>query len=822
METNKMMVQPLEKVTITGLHCSRISVRDGLGREYVNVPANGQEIAFRVAGALGSQTIFALDADNRIIDSSTIRVDCKTEMQENTGVFKELLEMLRNTMYENWHSGYTKTFRYRGKWYKYYVSWLRDHVHSLKGMKYFDGDVKTGIEIYSDTQREDGMIWDKVKEICNSSLQNWRDVEFAEGDFIRPMEGNPTRRLCRIPVENDVEFLFLEGLYYTWKACGDDAWMKGLLDTAIKAVRYSTSDIYRWSEKYKLLKRGYTIDTWDFQHSDDIARSGSSMRVDPKKTEFNVFHGDNTGMAVGCDYLAEMLEVAGRTEEADEFAELAKALRERLNDLAWNNECYIHMIPENPEAKRDLGDTPTHRQVTLSNAYALNRNIGHDKAAAIIRSYQKIREVMPKSSAGEFYNCYPPFEKGFSHNDWNYMNGGVSSICGGELAHGAFEHGFEAYGVDVLERLYDWAIRLGGHLHTCMKGALPEPVEQHFTFVDMREQANADFRNDTTDGVIGWLNENDLNDMINMPLGHQEFHDIAFDIIDPETNGRRGFVALGHKEPFTPEATVPVNKKAGSIYFLHTTNGGGLIGWFKVNYTDGSHATKYVHEGDDVYKWFMPPPHEPYVGGNGKKKQGNLRQAWNGSNRMYDNVGFSLYGWNNPNPDKTIRDIQFIAAETGANWLILGVTSSDTKVQLPVTPISYGIPDMWGAAAVIYALVEGLAGVKDTGVAYNKALLAPRWSAAGITESTITVKLPASDGYVRYQYSQKGGMIRVDAASTAEEIDFKLLLPEGKTAGSMTVNGKPVEMLIDEIETSRYACTKLTGVDSYTIVTELV
>ena len=76
-------------------------------------------------------------------------------------------------------------------------------------------------------------------------------------------------------MENDVEYLFVEGLYYTWKANGDDDWMKGLLDKAVKALSYSLKNPYRWSRKYSLLKRGYTIDTWDFMSEyDNVHKSG--------------------------------------------------------------------------------------------------------------------------------------------------------------------------------------------------------------------------------------------------------------------------------------------------------------------------------------------------------------------------------------------------------------------------------------------------------------------------------------------------------------------------------------------------------------------
>ena len=309
-------VFPLETVCLSGLTgILRLTVYDGAGRKYLDLPTEGADsVRWCVAGALGTHFVLGRSASGAVVEELAFAVDCQTRLEEGSGRFRELLQHLHDTMFIDWYSGYEKCFRYKGKFYKYYVSWLRDHVHVLKGMKYFDSDLKSGIEIYADSQREDGMIWDKVKDMYPGALQTWRDFEF--GPYIRPMEGHPYRRFTRIPVENDVEFLFLEGVYYTWKACGDTAWMSGLLDAAMRAVRYSTSDPVRWSERFRLLKRGYTIDTWDFQSADDIARSGSAMNIRPGVTEFNVFHGDNTGMAVGCEYLAEMLEAAGRGGEA--------------------------------------------------------------------------------------------------------------------------------------------------------------------------------------------------------------------------------------------------------------------------------------------------------------------------------------------------------------------------------------------------------------------------------------------------------------------------------------------------------------------------
>ena len=301
--------KPLEKVTVIGAPKGVLVARDGLNREYARIKGGGN-ITFKVAGALGTHSVSVEDDEGKVLDSAIFKADCQTEINDEGGKFSELLKMLYWTMV-GWH-GEAGTVRYKGKFYQYFVPWLRDHVHTMKGMKFFYPELKTGIELYADSQREDGMIWDNIAR--RSRHKNMWDNRFAYGNFIRPFS-DWTYEFKRIPVENDVEYLFVEGLYYTWKATGDTAWMAGLLDNAIKAYHYSTTDAYRWSKKYQLLKRGYTIDTWDFQTAEDSKVMGDPMAIDKKKTRFGVMYGDNTGFSAGCRYLEEMLECAGRNAE---------------------------------------------------------------------------------------------------------------------------------------------------------------------------------------------------------------------------------------------------------------------------------------------------------------------------------------------------------------------------------------------------------------------------------------------------------------------------------------------------------------------------
>jgi len=787
-------VEPLDDVTVKcGKRCV-LSVRDGQGREYVREKASGR-LRFRAAGALGTHVVSVCDTQGRIQETTSFAVHCSTAIDDEGGRFKDLLSMVYGTLMMGRESGAT-TIRLDGKFYTYFVCWLRDHVHTMKAMKHFYPGLKTGIELYADYQRDDGMIWDNIHHI--GPHPDHHDQVFAYGRFTAPVDDGSWRFL-RVPVENDVEYLFLEGLYYTWKATGDTAWMAGLLDKAARAIAYTMTDPLRWSTKFGLLKRGHTIDTWDYQADDDIAISGHMMVIN-EKTRFNIMHGDNTGFLAGCRYMAEMLRAAGRAKEAPKYEKIAAQVQERLDKVAWTGRFFRHQVPEDPSVKRDYGVDPS-TQVSLSNTYDLNRGITHEQCVAIIREYQRIRAEMPTSSPGEFYMLYPPFERGYSNPKWEYMNGGVSTICAGELAHGAFEHGFERYGADILERVAGWGRKHGGHLHCCLKGALPEKPRRQFFPVDTSSVANNDFSGDGAPGVPAWIREPG-NNLSELPVGRQVFREIPFEIIDPARNGRRGCLCVSPNEGDAASATVAVDRAAHSVYLLHTLSSrGGVAGWFTLEYADGSQATEYVVAGEQAGHWFTP--------GDARR----AKVAWRGPNKLWKNAGVHLYGYNNPHPEKKVRAISFTASQSGSRWFILGVTLSDKPVWFDPGDVSYGIPDNWGAAAIEYALIEGLAGMKDTGVGFDRALLAPRWSAAGVNTVTSAVTYPACDGYLKYRYAYEPAKkrLRLLVSGTAGEIRMELLLPEGTAPARMSINGKESRFTAKKVESSAYLCADLAG-----------
>ncbi len=817
--------RPLEKLTVTAQRPGKLQILDAALRCYHQSQIQqGQPVSWLAGGAAGRQVVRLLDQAGVVVEERLFRLVAKTSVADGSSRMARLLRALVDTMLQT-DGGFGEFIRLQDKLYKFYICWLRDHVHTLKGMRYFDGVMlQSGIDLYADYQRADGLIWDRIGR-GESKHQTWRDHEFADGGFIRTVPDNPQVRFERIPVENDVEYLFIEGLYLTWRATGDNAWMAGMLDQAIRAVAYATSDAYRWSTEFKLLKRGYTIDTWDFQHQEDAAISGSMMRIDPERTRFGVMHGDNTGMAAALGYLAEMLTVVGRGAEAQNFRDLSRKLMQRVVALAWNGKFFTHFVDEDPGVKRDVGGTPTAEQITLSNAYALGRGITHEQAVKIIRSYQRIRSQMPASSPGEFYNCYPPFEKGFeiSAPRWEYMNGGVSPIVAGELAGGAFQHGFESYGVDILQRILGWAEAHGGILPCCLKGKMPDSAEAGYQPLDLRPVANAHFRADSSAaGVLPWLGEAG-NDLAQMPTGKQRFNGVEFDIIDPGNNGGRSCLILGGAGQFQRRVSVATNRrKARSFYLLHAcsnagSEAGSLVGQLTLHYSDGTHQTRYIQTGREVESWFMPGGSRP------RDRNDALRLAWRGANARFKNVGIYSWGMAVDHPEVALERVEFTAAENAARWMVLGLTLSDQPLQVPVSDVSYGIPDKWGAAAVVRALMEGLAGARDMAPAMDVVELAPRWAAAEEAEVDATVAWPASEAYVAYQYRHDRAAGRLDVLLTGSGLcgTLKLLLPrEAASVRRVLVDGSPGAYTVQRIENSLYVCLELPALSPRRVTVE--
>ncbi|MDQ3847102.1 MAG: hypothetical protein M3342_24265 [Bacteroidota bacterium] len=790
-----MHTQPLQMLALTGVQSGRIKVMDGIGKEYVNLSVQPVTI-FVVGGALGRHTVQVLDNNGRITHQFSFYADAKTEVNDG-GEYKRFFDLLYKGMW--WNPGKIGSVSWNGKTYHYFVPWGLDHFHTMKGLQYFNGQGAEFVDLCREAQREDGMIWSFVQYMPNADYWLTRDKNTGYSRRIGD------RVFVRQPTENHPEYIYVSTIYKCWKASGDTAWMKKNLVSAAKALDYTVNDPARWSKRFGLLKRVYTIDSWDFQVEDEYLPDlgiTNSMILDPVKSKFGVFFGDNTGYITACYQLAEMFDLAGNHNEANRFRTRGSEIKERLDKLAWNGRFFTHFIEEDPTVKRNLG-VDEKSQIAQSNAYSINRDISPAQKKAIIETYLDLRKQLPVGSPGEWYAIYPPFQRGFGQHNaiWQYMNGGVGGHVAGELARGAFENGYEKYGADILRRLFELGKKYDNKIYFAYTGSIPPPPPPpRYKPLDLRPYANMDYWDIGSNEAKPWmLVKRKGDDLHNLPPGEQMFSNIRFNVIDPGKNNRKAVVAVSRLQGFPSSVEIPVNDTAGSIYLLHTSTkptSENVVGNVAFEYNDGSRRNQYIIMDKHLTYWWFS-----------QLKTDRSGIAWYGKNDVSEGVGLSWCAIDNPSPKKIISKVILQAPADSGIYTVLGITLADKPHYVPVNPVSFGGPDNWAAATVMAALIEGQCGVRDKGVAFRQPIVSPRWVAAGVDSINVTVRYPASDGYVayRFRHDEKKKQIKLTATGNAEQIDFHVLLPDKVSVQRIAIGDKTLPFKQAKVDASDYA-----------------
>jgi len=310
--------------------------------------------------------------------------------------------------------------------------WLRDHTDMMRGFRYWERDMTSMVEHFAETQTARGWLFDY----------------FTLTPDKLPCERENWAKYVRVPVEADVEYRFVNGIYLAWQATGDDGWLQRMLPHAERALAYIFNDPWRWDVRHKLVKRAYTIDTWDFDYTAGRHPWLNFQITD--ETFWGIMHGDNSGYYEACLRLAVLLYRVRKKKRAAYWRHFAAGLRRRTNALCFNGQFYTHHVPLVPVT---IPGVNTAAQLSLSNPMDINRGLAtHAMATAIIKEYQ----TRGKSTGAfaEWFSIDPPFPDGI-HGDEKivagaYCNGGIMPLVGGELARAAFEHGCESYAVEQL------------------------------------------------------------------------------------------------------------------------------------------------------------------------------------------------------------------------------------------------------------------------------------------------------------------------------------------------------------------------------------
>jgi hypothetical protein len=164
--------------------------------------------------------------------------------------------------------------------------------------------------------------------------------------------------------------------------------------------------------------------------------------------------------------------------------------------------------------------------------------------------------------------------------------------------------------------------------------------------------------------------------------------------------------------------------------------------------------------------------------------------------------GEEAYGW-----DILDRVAKMVKRDDGKLFFLYEPTTGE--------PQGRG-PSAWGAAAILAAVDEGLAGVQDLDAQYRKMRFAPRWAVTPFREGRYLTGYEASHKTVdvRWIFTEKG--FRYHLLSPAKTISAHLLVPSGKTPKTLLVNGAETAFALSTVGESRYVDVVVVSCDGTT------
>lgn len=338
-------------------------------------------------------------------------------------------------------------------------NWIRDHVHVMKGMRHFEYDLGSFLNFIIDTQREDGQFYELIKQMDD---YHWKMVD----EDCRVLYEEDNLSLVRLELEADIEYLVVEGAMYFYRTTGDNEWLKNVLPKLEKGIDYVTSDEKRWDREHGLVKRPFSIDTWDF--TNDIA-SCHDRRIHDDEP-MSIMHGDNSGVFRAMNQLAFFNRRLGNEEKAIEWEKRASDIRSNMMKYLWNGNFFMHQY----HLGHDGVDNLEGERLSLSNPYDINRGVTTvEESRKIIEEYMRRRDTTDYFA--EWFSIDPPYEKFNSRKPGEYVNGAISPFTAGELAKAAFDNGYEEYGWSIISRFIELAERDGTVYFLYYPDSTPQP-----------------------------------------------------------------------------------------------------------------------------------------------------------------------------------------------------------------------------------------------------------------------------------------------------------------------------------------------------------
>ncbi len=198
-------------------------------------------------------------------------------------------------------------------------------------------------------------------------------------------------------------------------------------------------------------------------------------------------------------------------------------------------------------------------------------------------------------------------------------------------------------------------------------------------------------------------------------------------------------------------------------------------------------------------EWFsIEPPYEPAFSGHavGRYVNGGISPFTAGElAKAAFNNGMEDYGWD------IVRRLMAMAERDGTIYFLYDREGGTRELG--------GGPSGWGAAAILSAVDEGLAGIVDEDVQYRRMGFSPRWVVTEHDELRYTTGYELGKVKIDVYMKREADALSYRLDTPSEHIDCRIMLPAGTACRRVTVNGEAVGFRNEMVGDSAYAAFTL-------------
>jgi hypothetical protein len=399
----------------------------------VTLTANQGTLSFPATGPLGVHYIYlSWPGERRYSRYVNFRLDAETSVETGDRDFDRIVPFTREAMQLGRRDYQTPNGRFVG-----YISadtnhfdgiWLRDWIYSLPGYVHWEHEMLCGLDRFLEAQNPNGMVPDGIER----NGHTWR-----------------------VGLESDVEYILTLGVWQSWQATGDDAWLRRAMPKLEQALTYIQSDPIHWDPAHRLIKRQHSCDTWDYD-IDGASDKGEGRHV--------IATCDQSGYYQAFQAMSLMYRSLGDSAASEKWAREAADYRDRAVKLLWDGVKFQHHIHLD---QIDHGDFDEKQQLAMGNTWAVTRGMS-DRAQAMSVVDEYRRRQKSTGDAYPWWSLQPgyPDRLGYWKETFRlqggYANGGLMPWVGGELCRAALQNGREAYGVELMRQYAEHLRRTGG------------------------------------------------------------------------------------------------------------------------------------------------------------------------------------------------------------------------------------------------------------------------------------------------------------------------------------------------------------------------